>query len=199
MTHPNRTFCWTDAPAMRRFVATRGFAHLFVAEDGAPTVAHVPVTVTEAGTLRFHLARANRIVPRLDGAIALASIAGDDFYVSPDWYGSADQVPTWNYRAVEVEGRIARLDDAALTAQIDALGDRFERDLMPKPVWTRAKMTPGRFEAMLEAILGFELTPSAWRGTIKLGQNKPAADRAALAGALRARGHAAEALLVETA
>ena len=33
-------------------------------------------------------------------------------------------------------------------------------------------MTPGRFEAMLKAIVGYELTIEDLRGTRKLGQNK---------------------------
>lgn len=128
MTHPSRAFAWSDQAAMACFVAARGFAHLFVAGADGPIVAHVPVTVTDSDTLRFHLARANRIVPHLAGATALASVTGDDHYVSPDWYGSADQVPTWNYRAVEIVGAVARLDDDALVAQVDALSDRFEAD-----------------------------------------------------------------------
>lgn len=191
--HPNAAFRWNDEAAMRAFVAGRGFAHLCIA---GPMVAHVPLTVTAEGALRFHLARSNRIVPALEGARAIASVSDADFYVSPDWYGSADQVPTWNYLAVEVEGTVRALDDAALADQIDALSATFEARLAPKPAWTRAKMTPGRAEAMMAAIRGFELVPEAWRGTAKLGQNKRAPERAALAHALDAGGLAREAALV---
>jgi transcriptional regulator len=41
---------------------------------------------------------------------------------------------------------------------------------------------------MFDAILGFELDPQAWRGTMKLGQNKPAEARASVADALDAAG-----------
>lgn len=196
--HPNAAFRWDDAAALRAFVATRGFATLCVAAEG-PMVAHVPLVVTEAGTLRFHVAKGNRIAGFLDGTTAVASVTDADFYVSPDWYGSEDQVPTWNYLAAEVEGRVRALDEAGLVAQVDALGAAFEARLAPKPVWTRDKMTPGRFEAMLGAIRGFELVPTAWRGTRKMGQNKRPAERAALAGALDARGMAREAGLVRGA
>ena len=37
---------------------------------------------------------------------------------------------------------------------------------------------------MLDAIAGFELVPTAWRGTTKLNQNKPADVRARVAAAL---------------
>ena len=40
-------------------------------------------------------------------------------------------------------------------------------------------MTPGRFEAMLKAIIGYELQIEDLRGTRKLGQNKDAGERTA--------------------
>ncbi len=194
--HPNAAFRWEDEAAMRAFVAARGFATLCVAGPEGPIVAHAPLIVTEDGRLRFHVARGNRITRQLDGATLLASVTDADFYVSPDWYAAEDQVPTWNYLAVEIEGPVKALDEAGLAAQVEALSDRFERTLAPKPVWTRDKMTPGRFEAMLKAIRGFELSPTAWRGTRKMGQNKGPEDRAALMQALADAGRAREAGLI---
>lgn len=188
MSHPNPAFAWRDEAAMRRFVAARGFATLAAQGDGAPVLAHLPVTVAEAGTIRFHVARANRIAALLDGRASVLSVTGDDHYVSPDWYGSPGEVPTWNYVAVEIEGVAHALDDAALVAQIDALSAVFEATLAPKPAWTREKMDQARFSAMLRAIRGFEVVPSAWRGTAKLAQHKSAAARTSLAAALAARG-----------
>ena len=43
-------------------------------------------------------------------------------------------------------------------------------------------MTAGRFEAMLKAIVGYELAIEELRGTRKLGQNKPAQGEAAADG-----------------
>ena len=91
---------------------------------------------------------------------------------------------------------MTRVDRAALVAQIDQLSVQHEAQLAPKPGWTRAKMDPARFEAMLGAIQGFEMTISAWRGTAKLGQNKPKGARAAVADAFEARGQRAMALLM---
>ncbi|MFL6857261.1 MAG: FMN-binding negative transcriptional regulator, partial [Allosphingosinicella sp.] len=48
-----------------------------------------------------------------------------------------------------------------------------------------------RYEALLNAIAGFELHAKAWRGTAKLDQDKPSEVRARLAAALSARGEAA--------
>ena len=197
--HPNGSFRWTDEPAMRAFVAARGFATICAKAPEGPVLAHAPLVVTGAGMLGFHVARGNRIRRHLDGATVMVSVTGDDFYVSPDWYGTPDQVPTWNYCAVEIEGRASALDDAALVDQLDSLSATFEATLAPKPAWTRDKMKPDRFESMLPASQGFELVPTAWRGTRKLGQNKTAAERAAMAGALEAIGRHDAAALVRSA
>ena len=114
----------------------------------------------------------------------VASVMGPEAYISPDWYGVDDQVPTWNYLAVEAEGPLRRLDEAELAELLDGLSAAHEARLAPKPVWTRAKMTPGRFDAMLKAIIGYELRIEDLRGTRKLGQNKGEATRRAAAAGL---------------
>ena len=179
--HPNRTFHWTDEQEMLAFVAEVSFATICV--DG-PAVVHAPLVVAGPDRLRFHVSRGNPAAARLEGARAVASVLGPDFYVSPDWYGTDDQVPTWNYLAVEAEGPLRRLDEAELAALLDDLSAAHEERLAPKKVWTRDKMTPGRFGAMLKAIVGFEMRVEALRGTRKLGQNKKAEERERVAGAL---------------
>ena len=67
---------------------------------------------------------------------------------------------------------------------LDGLSAAHEARLAPKAEWTRAKMTPGRFEGMLKAIIGYELEIEELRGTRKLGQNKDEAVRRAAAAGL---------------
>ena len=57
-------------------------------------------------------------------------------------------------------------------------------------------MDGGRFEKMLDAIQGFELRISGWRGTAKLGQNKTEAARLNAARAAEASGNRALAHLM---
>lgn len=178
--HPNRAFEWQDREAMLGFVADIAFCTIAV--DG-PFIVHAPVVVDPPDRLRFHVANGNRAANALTGR-AIVSCLGPDAYVSPDWYGTPDQVPTWNYLAVEAEGPLRRLDESELTTLLDDLGAAHEQRLAPKPAWTRGKMTPGRFEAMLKAITGYELTIEALRGTRKLGQNKRPEERAGAADGL---------------
>jgi transcriptional regulator len=196
--HSNRTFHWTDQAELLAFIADISFAHLFVPSPEGPLVAHVPMVVTADGNLRFHLARANPPAKYLDGAVALASFAGADAYISPDWYASADQVPTWNYVTVEVRGPVRRLSDTDLIGNLDSLSIVNERRLLPKKPWTRGKMRPGLFNGMLKAIVGFEMEVESLRGTRKLGQNKDSADVEGAAAGLEAAGHREMAALMRT-
>ncbi len=197
--HSNRIFHWTDQAELLAFIADISFAHLFVPSPEGPLVAHVPVVVTCDGNLRFHLARVNPPAKYLDGAVALASFAGPDAYISPDWYVSADQVPTWNYVTVEARGPVRRLSETDLIGNLDSLSITNERRLLPKKPWTRGKMRPGLFEGMLKAIVGFEMEVEDLRGTRKLGQNKEAADAEGAATGLDAAGHPEMAALMRGA
>lgn len=186
--HPARLFHQTDDAALAALVAGRGLALIVGVVAGRPAVAHAPVLL-EGRRLRFHLSRGNALTPVLaaEGATALVVVAGPDAYVSPDWFGLDDQVPTWNYLSVEMEGPVTALDDAGAASLLDDLSARFEAPLAPKPPWTRHKMTPGRFEALLGGIVAFEMTLERFEGVWKLSQNKPAEAIAAAAAALEDR------------
>ena len=186
--HPNRAFGWDDRQAMLEFVATRGFAHIFTADMDGQFVAHAPVVVTDDGRVQFHVSRRNRAAGQFAGRPVLVSVSGRDAYHSANWYVSHDQVPTWLYEAVEIEGEARQLNEAELIAQLDRLTDVMERRWSPQAPWTRAKMTPGKFEAMVKAIVGFEVEPAAIRGTRKFDQHKLAVDRDAIVDGQRGAG-----------
>jgi len=186
--HPNRKFHLSDAVAMAELVRQIGFGLLVVQAAEGLRAVHVPLLVDD-GRLRFHVSRGNSVHASLAGGRdALIVVDGPHAYVSPDWYGLEDRVPTWNYVAVEAEGPVRPLDDGALVRLLDDLSQEHERRLAPKPAWTRDKMSPGRFDGLVKAIGGFEMNVAAWRGTAKVDQDKPPAVRERIASALDARG-----------
>lgn len=186
--HPDRHFGVEDRDTLLAFLAQRSFVTLAAGVKGAPMIAQAPVVVRRIGgeiALDFHLSRGSVLAPHIaQGFPAVALAAGEDAYVSPDWYRSADQVPTWNYRSVEAHGFVAPLSQAELIDQIDALSAQEEARLAPKPAWTRHKMSPGRFESLLRGIVGGRLTVERMSGTFKLSQNKSEEDRLGAAAGL---------------
>ena len=177
--HPNKAFAWEDREAALRFAANRAFAHIFTSSDAGLFVVHAPVLVTEAGSVQFHVSRRNRIAEHLPNRRVLISVSGREAYQSANWYVTENQVPTWHYEAVEVEGEARPLSSDELIQLLDRLSERFEHQVQPEAPWTRGKMEPAKFEAMTRAIIGFEVNPIEVRGTRKFNQHKTDEDLAA--------------------
>ena len=188
--HPASVFRWDDRAAMLALVASRAFATVIGTVDARPMAALVPVLV-EGDRLILHLSRANPLVAALPQRV-LVVVGGPDAYVSPDWYAEPDQVPTWNYLAVEIEGELVPTDDAMLLEILRRQSAAFEARIPGKPPWQPEQMTPAVLAAKLRGIVGATLTIETLRGTCKLSQNKSSADRAGVIAALEASGRAAD-------
>ncbi|MFC3612536.1 FMN-binding negative transcriptional regulator [Lutimaribacter marinistellae] len=183
--HPNPSFRTQDRDRILAFARGRGFGTLAVAEDGKPPLmSHVPFVIEAEGALYvdMHLVRSNPILPLLeDQQPARLAVSGPDSYISPDWYGAADQVPTWNYVAVHLIGRLERQPQDSLRDVIDRQTAAFETRLYPKKPWTADKMDGSALDRMMRMIVPVRLWIDELDGTWKLGQNKPDGARVAAA------------------
>ena len=189
-----------DRAAALAFADSRGFGTVCAWDGRKPVASALPFVVDYGadGTphLAFHMARNNPLLKLADGISPwLMAVNGADAYVSADWYVSPDQVPTWLYQAVHLSGAVRMLRDDELAPHLDALSDKFENWLLPKPLWTTAKMTAGRLEAMKKAIVGVVMTVDEVEGSFKLNQHKSDVDFAAVAGALAVQPDAAASAL----
>ncbi|OAO02867.1 FMN-binding negative transcriptional regulator [Parasphingorhabdus sp.] len=199
--HPNPAFRWPrsasdhndadERAALEALIANIGFGMIFAETPDGPRVAHVPVYSTGDGALQFHLSRGNALTKHIAETKALCVINGPDAYVSPDWYDMDDQVPTWNYLALELEGPVREMEREGLVALLDDIVIQHEAKLAPKTPWNRDKMDSAKFEKMVDAIVGFEMEILSWRPTAKLSQNKPQAARDKAADELDAVGRRA--------
>jgi transcriptional regulator len=155
-----------------------------------PIASSVPfdfVVDEAAGKTRveFHFARGNALAElAARGGRWLIAVGGHDAYVSPDWYASSDQVPTWLYQQVHISGPIKVMDADLLPGHLDRLSQKFESWLSPKPVWTVDKVNPARREMLMKAIVGVTLEVESVEGNFKLNQHKGDADNVAIARAL---------------
>ncbi len=198
--HPNPAFRQQAATSDERalyasLIGEVGFGMVFLTTPDGPRVAHTPLLLRDSGVLAFHLARGNALTRHLDGATALVVINGPDGYVSPRWYQDADQVPTWNYLALECEGPVRRLDHDGLVDILTELSAQHEARLGGKP-WTMDKVSASAMARLTGAIVGFELDVWAWRPTFKLSQNKRGEERARVIEGLESSGSAAVAALM---
>jgi transcriptional regulator len=166
------------------FAASRGFGVIVAADERGPRASHVPFVLTERGghtVVQIHFTAKNPLVALADGSRRfLLIVAGDDAYVSNDWYASRDNVSTWLYEAVHLSGvaHLHGLDENR--GHGDALLAVSEARL-PKEPWDLAQMEPGKRESMLAAIRVVDLVVDEVEGQAKLNQHKSDADHVAIA------------------
>lgn len=121
--HQNPVFRQATDERNLAFARQRGFGVLSInnpAGDVAPLFAHIPFDLSADGRwMALHLMRSNPIVRALAEPVsAVVAVSGADSYISPDWYKTPDQVPTWNYVAVHLRGRLSLLPQKDLPALI---------------------------------------------------------------------------------
>ncbi|MEW9920029.1 FMN-binding negative transcriptional regulator [Marimonas sp. MJW-29] len=193
--HPNPIYHDADAARNLDFARERGFGVLAVNGAEAPMLSHVPFLLSEDGaTAELHLVRSNPIVRALDAPKpAKIAVTGPDSYISPDWYGMEDQVPTWNYIAVHLTGTLELLPQEQLHDLLDRQSGHYEERLLPKTPWKTAKMSEGVMERMMRMIVPCRMNVTGVDGTWKLSQNKPDAVRESAADHARAHGFGSEA------
>ena len=186
--HPNSAFRCEDRAVHEALLDEIGFGMVFAQIPDGPRVAHTPLILSGDGQVRFHLARGNALAKHLDGATALLLVNGPDGYVSPRWYIDPDQVPTWNYVALEFEGPVRRIAESELPALLEALSARHEARVSEGVAWTMDKLSQPKLRRLLAGIVGFELEIQAWRPTSKLSQNKSPEERMRVVAGLETAG-----------
>ena len=174
-----------DRAEIAALLAANAFAMLVTTgEDGVPVATHLPLMLDghlDGGRLLGHFARPNPQGAHVDGRPALAIFAAEHAYVSPLWYPSfretRRQVPTWNYRAVHLTGRLEPLSDPA---DVERMMEGFAAMFEGAGGWTPAATDPGFYARLLRGIVPFALRIERVEAKAKLGQNKSAEDQAAV-------------------
>jgi transcriptional regulator len=197
-------FAETRVELLHAAIRDAGLATLVTTGSGGLDASHVPLLLEPEpgplGRLVGHVARANpqvRATPAGSGALAI--FLGPDAYVTPSWYATKREtgkvVPTWNYLAIHAHGTVRFFEDRArLLALVTRLTDRHEQ---PRAApWKVGDAPADYLEAMLDGIVGIELTLTRLEGKWKASQNRSEADRRGVEDGLRRDGEAAMADLV---
>ena len=184
--HPT---CKVHPAVSLAFAAARSFGLVIACEGRRPVASLLPFRLVEthgkAPRLEFHVARGNPLGPLAEkGGAWLVAIQGRDAYVSPDWYASAGQVPTWLYETVQLSGPVRVIPAELAGDHMDELSGQFESWLVPKPPWVPHQLSEERREMLMRAIVVVEMTVESIVGNFKLNQQKADADHVAVASAL---------------
>ena len=168
---------------IREFIDAHPFAILVTSSPSGLVATHLPLILHrelgEQGMLRGHIARANSHHRHGPVDDALAIFSADDAYITPSWYATKREhgkvVPTWNYVAVHVYGRLLFTDDRAfLEAQVRSLTDRHETSRAHP--WSVSDAPREYVERQVNGIVGLELAITRIEAKWKMSQNRALED-----------------------
>ena len=191
-----KAFEITDLPMLHAAMKQSELATLVTLTANGLVATHLPLLLDEAkgpyGTLTGHVSRANLQWQETDPkAEALIIFLGLDSYVSPNWYPAKQEtgrvVPTWNYAAIHVYGRVTFIEDAEwLRTMVSDLTTRYEASF-PAP-WQVTDAPAVYIDSQLKAIVGFEFQILRIEGKQKFNQNRSIEDRLGVIQGLRGLG-----------
>lgn len=109
---------------------------------------------------------------------------GPHAYISPSWYASAPAVPSWNYSAVHVYGKVEVLGSEHTLEVVELAVNKYEPSLLEG----RNILTNEFRDKLLTGIVGFSVDISKVEGNIKLGQHRKLEDQKGVAAGLERAG-----------
>ena len=180
-------FKQTDPDALHALVRERPLGTLITMDtQGDPVADELPFLLEPGfgahGRLLAHVARANPLwqVHPHDREV-LVVFRGPQAYISPNWYPSKAEhgkaVPTWNYSVVQVRGWLRVMAPASTELQALLRQLTATHEASQAQPWQMDDAPPDYLSAMMQAVVGLEISISAWAGKFKLSQNQSAANR----------------------
>lgn len=160
-----------DASTINDFIRHHGFGILVSQSDSRMVATHIPLELSEDETkLRGHIARANPQWKNFqNNSEVMVIFPGPHAYVSSSWYDH-ENVPTWNYIAVHVYGKIQIIEGDELYSAIKQLVDKYEK-ASEYPVSVE-KMSPEYVRQSIKGLVGFAITITSIEAAYKLSQNR---------------------------
>lgn len=172
---------------VKAFLQQNSFGILINQVDGRPWGSHIPLELEQIegkAILVGHIARGNPQWKSFsDSSEVLCIFNGPHAYVSSSWY-KEEEVPTWDYIAVHVYGKLTPLSEEATMQSLHRLVEKYEaeseyplslNDLSPKTL------------RQVKGVVGFQIEITEIQAAYKLSQTRQE-DHAAIIKNLKNRG-----------
>ncbi len=160
---------------VKDFLRKNSFGILVSQVAGKPWATHIPLELetTNDGqdVLVSHISKANpqwRHFAENDKVLCIFN--GPHSYISSSWY-KEEEVPTWNYIAVHVYGRIKILPEAAVLASMHRLVDKYEQN-SENPI--SLDQLSEKTLQQVKGVVGFQITINSIQAAYKLSQGRKA-------------------------
>jgi transcriptional regulator len=160
-----------DSGSIKDFIKYNGFGILVSQSNQKMLATHIPLEFSADETkLIGHISRAN---PQWKNFVAASEVlvifSGPHAYISSSWYDH-ENVPTWNYIAVHVYGKVEIIEGEQLYQSLKHLVDKYEAG-STSPV-SIEKMSPDYVRKSIQGLVGFEITINTIEAAYKLSQNR---------------------------
>jgi len=161
-----------DREKILEFLRQNEFAILVTHGEDKPMASHLLMEVLEDGEkllINGHMSKANPQWKTFDkNTEVLVIFQGPHTYISPTWYNHVN-VPTWNYQAVHVYGRVRIIDDGAESYRLlKKLIDRHEIESH----YNLETLPQDFVEKEMRGIVAFQIEATEIEANYKLSQNR---------------------------
>ena len=162
-----------DQEAIRTFLKANAFGILINQTNGKLWATHIPLEleINKEGedVLMGHISKENPQWTAFESNDeVLAVFTGPHSYISSSWYDH-ENVPTWNYSAVHVYGKIKIIEGDAVIDSLSKLVDKYEQNSKcPVRVADLSKKTM----MQTRGIVAFEIKIEEIQAQTKMSQNR---------------------------
>ena len=161
-----------DQDIIYDFIERYSFATLFSQHNGEPYATHLPLILNkDEGVLYGHFARPNGQWKDAENQQVLVVFQGPHCYISPSWYETTNAVPTWNYVAIHLYGKMEILEDDKVV--FDSLNDLVNKYESPDSSYNLNEVEPSFIEGLSKGIVAFKIKITKMEAKAKLSQNHP--------------------------
>lgn len=172
---------------LHNFIEKYNFASLINQNNGDFFVTHIPVMLDrhqgDYGTIIGHMAKVNSNFKMFDiNHNSLCIFQGPHSYISPTWYRSSPNVPTWNYAVVHAYGKPTLVSKEQLS---DDLTQMVNYNESKYDINTSYNISDDYKNRLIDHIVGFRMEILRIEHRFKLGQNKNPKDQEGILHGLR--------------
>lgn len=177
-------FSVTDASVILDFIRKNGFGIVISRDENGLHDTHTPLMISgDLKCVSGHIARANPQWRTWEKQPDVKVIFhGPHAYISPGYYRSEFNVPTWNYSAVSIDGKLRIIKDRERQVElIRELTSQYEGE----SGW-RLDTNDDRYMKLFDAVVCFSIEVERIEAKFKLNQNKSEEDQLSVIAHLQA-------------
>ena len=175
----------TNPSVIISFIRKHSFGVLLTGHGDKLTPTYTPFVLSDDENYLYgHIAKANpQWKDWQPSTTATVLFTGPHCYISPSYYASEFNVPTWNYTAISVSGQLSVVDEE--TQIVDFIESLIAlHESKRSDSWT-LDHSDQRYMQLLSSIVVFQIEISDLKAAFKLSQNKSLEDQQSVISHLR--------------